>query len=55
MFQTGQKHVEDPSLQSIDEVIDIPVVAQRQIPIVLTNQTAIEIPQLRISAPVRCH
>ena len=34
---------------------DIHVVAQRQIPIVLTMQTAIEIPQLRISAPARCH
>ena len=34
---------------------DIHVVAQRQIPIVLTVQTAIEIPQLRISAPARFH
>merc|ERR1712135_84199 len=36
-----------PQLQFIDKVVDIPVVAQRQIPMVQTVQKTIEIPQLQ--------
>ena len=42
------KHVEIPELQFLDKVEEIPVVAQRQIPIVVqTVQKTIEIPQLQ--------
>merc|ERR1712012_1319198 len=47
MVQTVQKTVEVPQLQFIDKVVDIPVVAQRQIPMVQTVQKTIEIPQLQ--------
>merc|ERR1711945_20320 len=36
-----------PQVQFIDKVVDIPVVAQRQIPMVQTVQKTIEIPQLQ--------
>merc|ERR1712064_178886 len=36
-----------PQLQFIDKVVDIPVVAQRQIPMVQTVQKTVEIPQLQ--------
>merc|ERR1711916_74501 len=45
--QTVQKTVEVPQLQFIDKVVDIPVEAQRQIPMVQTVQKTIEIPQLQ--------
>ena len=42
------KHVEIPELQFLDKVEEIPVVAQRQIPIVVqTVEKTIEIPQLQ--------
>ena len=41
------KHVEMPVTQCTDKVVDIPVVAQRQISTVQTVQTNIEIPQLQ--------
>ena len=42
------KHVEMPVTQCTDNVVDIPVVAQRQIFTVQTVQTSIEIPQLPV-------
>ena len=47
--QTMQKTMEVPPSQCIDKVVDIPVVAQRQIsPMVQTVQKTIEIPQLQV-------
>ena len=42
------KHVDMPVTQCTDNVVDIPVVAQRQIFTVQTVQTSIEIPQLPV-------
>ena len=42
------KHVEMPFTQCFDNVVDIPVVAQRQIFTVQTVQTSVEIPQLPV-------
>ena len=62
--QTGQKtiiqdkinqvtqHVEVPLSQFNDKVVDNPVVAQRQIYMVLTVQKSIEIPQLQVTDQV---
>ena len=46
MVQTVQETVEDPSLQSIDEVFDIPALAQRQIPVVQAFLKTTEFPLL---------
>ena len=40
--------MEAPQLQFVDEVVVFPVVAQRQIPMVLTVQTTIAVPQLQL-------
>ena len=44
----AQKTAEAPQLQFVDEVVDFPVVAQRQIPMVLAVQMTIEIPPLQL-------
>ena len=44
--------MEVPQLLSSDKVVDIPVVAQRQIPMVQSVQKTIEIPQLQYIAKV---
>ena len=46
------RHVEIPPLQFTDKVADIPVVAQKQISMVLTVQKSIEISQLQITDKV---
>ena len=43
-----QRMVETPQLQFIDNVVDVPVVAQRQIPIDQIVQKTVEIPQLDV-------
>ena len=43
---TVQKTAVSPQLQFIGKVVDIPIVAKRQIPMVPSVQDSIEIPQL---------
>ena len=51
MVSTVQKTVEDPvkiqQVQNLDKVVDLAIVEQRQVPMVLTVQRPVEIPQVR--------
>ena len=47
-MQTVQKTVEIPQVQFLDKVVDIPVVVQRQVPMVQKVQKTLEVPQLQI-------
>ena len=56
MDETVQKTVEDPveiqQVQILDRVVDLPVVLQRQVPMVLTVLKPVEIPQIQIVGKV---
>ena len=45
MAQTVQKTTEIPQLQLPDQVVDVPVVVQRQVPSIETVQKTVEVPQ----------
>ena len=45
MTQTVQKTTEIPQLQFPDQVVDVPVVVQRQVPSIETVQKTVEVPQ----------
>ena len=46
-MQTVQKTVEIPQVQFLNKVVDIPVVVQRQVPMVQKVQKTLEVPQLQ--------
>ena len=43
-----QKTMEVPQVQYIDKIVDVPVVAQRQVSTIQTVQRTVEVPQQRI-------
>ena len=45
MIQKVLKTVEFPQVQDVDGIVDVPVVAQSQVPIVRTVQKTVEVPQ----------
>ena len=47
IVQTTQKTMEIPQVQYIDQIVDLPVVMQRQIPAIQAVQKAVEVPQVQ--------
>merc|ERR1719424_2630510 len=48
MVQTVQKTVKVPQVQIVDEVVDVPVVKHRQVPMVQKVQRTVEVPRIQV-------
>ena len=46
-WRIQQKTVEMPQLQFVEEVVDISIVIQRQVPMLHTAQKTVQVPQLQ--------
>ena len=47
MVQTVQKTTENPQAQFLDDVVGVPVLVQRKVPMVQRVQKTVEVPQIQ--------